>query len=232
MFTVRHAAERGHIDMGWLDTYHTFSFGRYVDRAHMGYGPLRVINDDRVAGGKGFDAHPHDNMEIITYVLSGALAHRDSMGNGSVIKPGDVQHMSAGTGITHSEFNASETEGVHLLQIWILPQKRDIAPVYGQVHFSAEEKRGRLCLVASGDGRDGSIPINQDADMYASLIDGAETVTHALRKSRKGWVQVARGNLTCNGRPMKAGDGAAIEDEDIVLEKGTDAEVIVFDMSA
>jgi hypothetical protein len=234
MLTIRRAEERGRADFGWLDSRHTFSFGHYHDPRHMGFGPLRVINDDRVAGGGGFPTHPHADMEIISYVLDGALAQRDSLGTGSEIRPGDVQRMSAGTGIRHSEFNASETEPVHFLQIWVLPERRGIAPSYEQKRFEREEKLGRLRLVASRDGREGSVQLHQDVDLYATLLDQGVTVTHSAAPGRKLWVQVAEGAVTVNGIALKAGDGLAIEDETSLTLAGAasgTSEALVFDMT-
>jgi redox-sensitive bicupin YhaK (pirin superfamily) len=230
MLTIRRAEERGHADHGWLDTHHTFSFADYYDRNHMGFGPLRVINDDTVAGGGGFPPHGHRDMEIISYVLSGALQHKDSMGNGSVIKPGDVQRMSAGTGVTHSEFNASKSEPVHFLQIWIVPTQRGLPSGYEQKFFSDEEKRRKLRLVASPDGADGSVRIQQDARVYAALLDGAE-LTHAFAPGRNGWVHVARGEAAINGQALRAGDGVAVDDERTVRLSGT-GEILLFDLPA
>ena len=229
--TLRRSEDRGHADFGWLDSRHTFSFGRYIDRNHMGFGPLRVINDDRVAAGGGFPMHPHADREIITYILNGALEHKDSLGTGSVIRPGDVQRMSAGTGIQHSEFNASKTEPVHLLQIWIVPESKGIAPSYEQKVFPDSEKRGRLRLVASRDGRDGSVAIHRDADMFAALLEADQPVRHTLRAGRVAWVQVARGSLSLNGTELAAGDGASVEKPGELTFEG-EAEVLVFDMAA
>ncbi len=231
MLTIRKASERGPSNFGWLDSKHTFSFGRYYDPRYMGFESLRVINDDRVAPGMGFGTHPHDNMEIVSYVLDGALEHKDSLGTGSVIRPGDVQRMSAGTGVTHSEFNHSKTDGVHFLQIWFLPEKRDIAPSYEQKHFTEDDKRGVLRLVGSRDGRNGSVTIHQDVDMYAALLNRDPPVTHALAADRKAWIHVARGRVLLNGQTLEAGDGAAVEGETITLSEGRDAEVIVFDLA-
>jgi redox-sensitive bicupin YhaK (pirin superfamily) len=233
MITIRRAEDRGHANFGWLDSHHSFSFGQYHDPAFMGFGALRVINDDRVAGGGGFPPHPHADMEIISYVLDGALAHEDSIGTGSQIKPGDVQRMSAGRGIKHSEFNASKTEPVHFLQIWIIPEARGIAPSYEQKTFSAADKRGALKLVASRGGRDGSVTIHQDVDLYASVLGVGDKASHSLKSGRKVWVQVARGAAKLNGAVLKAGDGAAIEAESIVTLEGTadEAEVLVFDLA-
>jgi quercetin 2,3-dioxygenase len=231
MITVRPRDERGHFDHGWLDTRHTFSFADYVDRNHMGFRSLRVINEDRVQPGQGFGTHPHRDMEIVTYVLEGALAHRDSMGNGSTIRPGDVQRMSAGTGITHSEFNASDADLVHFLQIWILPERRGLTPSYEQTTFPAESKAGRLCLVASRDGRDGSVTIHQDASLFAGVLAPGQTVTHAFGAGRSGWLQVARGSVVVAGRTLSAGDGAALADERSIDIRGESAaEVLLFDL--
>ena len=229
MIRVRKAAERGHFDHGWLDTYHTFSFADYHDPDFMGFRALRVINEDRVQAGRGFGTHGHRDMEIISYVLEGELGHRDSMGTGSVIRPGEVQRMSAGTGVMHSEKNASD-ELVHFLQIWILPDSHGITPSYEQKVFPAVERDGRLRLVGSHDGRDGSLTIHQDVDLYtATLVDGAR-VTHDLRPGRYVWMQVTRGNLSVNGEPLTAGDGAAIEAEPTVTIAG-DGEVLLFDLA-
>jgi quercetin 2,3-dioxygenase len=209
MITVRPAQERGVANLGWLDSRHTFSFGHYYDPAHMGFGPLRVINEDRVRAGAGFDTHGHRDMEIISYVLEGALAHKDSIGTGSVIRPGDVQRMSAGSGIRHSEFNDSDSDPVHFLQIWLLPDREGLAPSYEQKTFADGDKHNRLRLVASRDGRDGSVRIHQDADIYASLLDNDAAVTHALANGRRGWIQVVRGAVGVNGKSLRAGDGAA-----------------------
>ena len=234
MLNLRKAEERGRANLGWLDSRHTFSFGHYHDPRHMGVGPLRVINDDRVAPGAGFPTHPHADMEIISYVLEGGLAHRDNIGTGSVIRPGDVQRMSAGTGIRHSEFNASETEPVHFLQIWIIPEKQGLAPGYEQKSFSADSKRGALKLVGSRDGRDGSVTIHRDVDLYATLPGDGGTVTHELAKGRIGWVQVAQGTATLNGEELRPGDGVALDAGATIALTGTsdDAEILVFDMAA
>ena len=232
MITIRRSADRGRADFGWLDSKHTFSFGEYHDPAHMGFGPLRVINEDKVAGGGGFPPHPHRDMEIISYVLSGELQHKDSTGGGSVIRPGDVQRMSAGSGIVHSEFNASQSEPVHFLQIWIMPGERGIAPGYEQKAFAAVEKADRLRLVAAPDGRDGSLVIHQDADVYAAVIGDGAKIEHALRPGRLAWVQVARGSLALNGEKLEQGDGAAISGVTKIelAAGGQSAEVILFDM--
>jgi hypothetical protein len=231
MLELRRADERGHADHGWLDSRHTFSFADYYDPQFMGFGSLRVINEDRVQPGKGFGTHGHRDMEIISYVLEGALAHRDSLGNGSVIQPGDVQRMSAGTGVRHSEFNHSQSELVHFLQIWLLPEKSGMPPSYAERRFSDEEKRGRLRLVASRDGREGSVIVHQDVDLYAALLAPDDAVAHELRAGRRVWVQVARGSVTVNDAALAAGDGAAIVDEDEIAIRGiVDAEVLLFDM--
>jgi redox-sensitive bicupin YhaK (pirin superfamily) len=230
MITVRRASERGHADHGWLDTFHTFSFASYYDPEHMGYRALRVINDDVVAPGEGFGTHGHRDMEIITYVLDGALEHKDSMGNGSIIRPGNVQRMSAGTGVLHSEFNPSETERVHLLQIWILPERGGVTPSYEERNFDDASKRGRLRLIASRDGRDGSVTIHQDASVYATVLSDGDSVEHALEPGRHAWVHVARGNVTLNGTPLAAGDGVAVDDEALLALAG-DGEVLLFDLA-
>ena len=231
MITVRRAKERGHANHGWLDTYHTFSFADYWDPRHMGWGPLRVINEDWVAPGTGFPTHAHRDMEIITYVLEGALEHRDSLGTGSVITPGEVQRMSAGTGVRHSEYNASKTEPVHLLQIWIHPARAGLAPEYEQKTFPVEERRGRLRLIAAPDGRDGAVTIHQDATVYATTLARGERVEHALERGRLGWLQVARGALLLNGERLEQGDGAAIEHErSLTIEALEPAEALLFDL--
>lgn len=233
MIVIRRSEERGPTRIGWLDSKHSFSFGQYYDPRFMGFGPLRVINEDRVKPGAGFDTHSHSDMEIISYVLEGALEHKDTIGTGSVIRPGDVQRMSAGTGVAHSEFNASRTDPVHFLQIWILPEARGIAPSYEQKTFSAEEKRGRLRLIGARDGRDGAITIHRDVDFYAGLFDGGERATHAVHAGRLAWVQVARGEIALNGELLRAGDGAALKDVEIIEFDGrSEAEVLVFDMAA
>ena len=233
MANLRAASERGRSNHGWLDSAHTFSFSSYYDPRHMGFGPLRVINDDRVVAGAGFETHGHRDMEIISYVLEGALAHQDSLGNGSVIRPGDVQRMSAGTGIQHSEFNHSSAEPVHFLQIWIVPDQVGYAPGYEQKYFSAEEKRGRLRLVASRDGREGSVSLHQDAKVYAALLDGNDAVEFALNSGRLAWIQVARGELRVDGQPLREGDGLALDEPGHVrLDGARAAEVLLFDLPA
>jgi quercetin 2,3-dioxygenase len=232
MLTIRHADERGHANHGWLDSFHSFSFADYYDEEHIHYGALRVLNDDRIAGGQGFGAHGHRDMEIVTYVLDGALAHRDSMGNGSTIRPGDVQRMSAGTGVMHSEFNASREDQVHLLQIWLLPRERGGAPGYEEKRFSDDDKRGRLRVVASPDGREGSVTVQSDAAIYAGLIDGAERAHYAVPAGRRVYVHVARGALEVNGERLGAGDAAMIEAEAaITFANGEQAEVLLFDLA-
>jgi redox-sensitive bicupin YhaK (pirin superfamily) len=232
MLTVRRARDRGHADHGWLDSYHTFSFADYHDPMHMGFRALRVINDDRVEPGAGFGMHPHRDMEILSYVLEGALEHKDSMGTGSVIKPGDVQRMSAGSGVLHSEFNGSRTNAVHFLQIWITPNERGVKPGYEQKTISDAEKRRRLRLIASPGGRDGSVDIHADANVYAILLENGERVRHDLAKGRGAWVHVARGAAKVDGEPFRAGDGASTEDADTLVIEGIDgAEVLVFDLA-
>ena len=231
MLQVRRAAERGYFDHGWLRSFHTFSFADYHDPDWMGYGPLRVINDDRVAPAKGFGKHGHRDMEILTYILAGALEHRDSMGNGSVIRPGDVQRMSAGTGVTHSEFNPSATEEVHLLQIWVLPEALRLAPGYEQKHFTAADKRGRLRLIAAPGGEEGALSIHQQARVYAGLLDGDDRAEFRVADGRRAWLQVARGELSVDGVQLTAGDGAhSAGAAQLTLHDGTDAEVLVFDL--
>jgi len=232
MINIRHAAERGTANFGWLDSRHTFSFGDYYDPKQMGFGPLRVINEDRVRPGAGFGTHAHQNMEIISYVLEGALEHKDSIGTGSVIRPGDVQIMSAGTGIRHSEFNHSVTEPVHFLQIWVVPDREGISPRYEQKTFPDADKRGGLRLVGSPDGRDGSIVIYQDVELLAALLDAGDQVTHALRLGRRAWLQVVRGAVVVNGHDLATGDGVALEGEPAltVTAKIAGTEILVFDL--
>jgi redox-sensitive bicupin YhaK (pirin superfamily) len=231
MITIRRSDERGRANHGWLDTHFTFSFADYFDPEHQQFRTLRVMNDDRVAGGGGFPAHPHRDMEIVTYVLEGALEHRDSMGNGSVVKPGDIQYMSAGTGVTHSEFNASKTEPVHLYQIWMMPDKKGHKPTYDQKNFTEAEKRGKLRLVASPDGREGSVKIRQDNELYATVLGAGDSVKHALKPERHAYVQVARGSVKLNGKLLETGAGAAISAEKSVELNGVkDAEVLLFDL--
>ena len=231
MLTVRKAEQRGHANHGWLDTYHTFSFADFHDPAEMGFGALRVINDDKVQPGQGFGTHGHRDMEIITYVLEGALEHKDSMGNGSIIRPGNVQRMSAGTGVRHSEFNPSPDERVHLLQIWIEPKITGVRPSYEEKQFGTAEKKGQLRLIATPDGREGSVTIHQDALVYASVLGGKDAVTHRLAPGRRAYVHVARGAVKMNGTPLKGGDGVKIENEpSIELKDAREAEVLLFDL--
>jgi len=232
MITIRKSDTRGHADHGWLDSRFTFSFADYYDPQHVEFRTLRVMNDDHIAGGGGFPTHPHRDMEIVTYVLDGALAHKDSMGNGSTIRPGDVQYMSAGTGVAHSEYNASEKDPVHMYQIWMFPDKGGYKPAYDQKHFTSAEKQGQLRLVASPDGRDGSVQIRQDNELYATVLAPGETVKHASKPERHAYVQVARGSVTLNGTKLAAGDGAAISEEKSVELTGVDnAEVLLFDLA-
>ena len=232
MITIRKSEDRGHFNLGWLDTYHTFSFDQYFDPAHMHWRSLRVINEDRVAPAKGFPTHSHRDMEIITYILSGALEHRDSMGNGSVIRPGDVQRMTAGSGVSHSEFNPSDSEPVHLLQIWIMPNARGLTPGYEEKSFSEDERRGHLRLVASGDGRDASVAINQNTRLYASILAEGEVVEHALSANRFAWLQVARGTISLNEMNLTQGDGASVKDEtDLKILAQEPAEILLFDLA-
>jgi redox-sensitive bicupin YhaK (pirin superfamily) len=235
MITLRPANERGHADHGWLNSYFTFSFAEYYDPKHVHFRSLRVINDDRVAPGGGFGTHPHNDMEIVTYVLEGALAHKDSMGTGATIVPGEVQRMSAGTGILHSEFNHSKSEEVHLLQIWIIPEKKGVAPSYEQKFFPDEEKLNRFRVVASRDSREGSVKINQDASIHAALLEEGKSTTYKFEQGRHAWLHVARGSVTLNGKVLNAGDGAGISNEpDITLTGNSDgkrAEVLLFDLA-
>ena len=232
MIAVRPAAERGHADHGWLDTRHTFSFASYHDPRHMGFRSLRVINEDRVKPAEGFGTHAHRDMEILTWVLEGALGHKDSMGNGSVIRPGDLQRMSAGTGVTHSEFNPSREAPVHFLQIWLLPRELGLPPGYEQKRFPQEARRGRLRLIAAGDGREGAVTIHQDADLWTALLQPGESVRHVLAPGRYAWVHVARGAVSLNGSTLGAGDGAAVSDEAALEITGAArAEVLLFDLT-
>jgi redox-sensitive bicupin YhaK (pirin superfamily) len=233
MITIRKHQDRGHAQHGWLDSFHMFSFADYYDPAHMGFRALRVINEDRVAPRKGFSSHSHRDMEILTYVLEGALEHKDSMGNGSVIRPGDVQRMSAGTGVVHSEFNPSLSDPVHFLQIWILPAEEGLEPSYEQKTFADAEKFGKLRVIASHDGREGSVVVHQDADLYAAILGPGGAVRHPLKGDRRAWLQVARGSTTLNGYPLEAGDGVAVSGE-AALEIGggsSEAEVLLFDLA-
>jgi redox-sensitive bicupin YhaK (pirin superfamily) len=232
MVNIRRSGERGGGDFGWLNTRFTFSFDQYYDPRFMGFRSLRVMNEDRVQPGQGFPAHPHRDMEIITYVLEGALEHKDSLGTGAVIRPGDGQRMSAGRGIRHSEFNPSKTDPVHLLQIWITPDRPGHEPGYEQKAFPEEEKRGRLRLIASSDGKDGSVTIHQDAKLYVSLLAPGQEVKHDLTRNRHAWAQVAKGEVELNGKKLDQGDGAAISDEQKLTIKGVkDAEVLLFDLA-
>ena len=231
MITVRRSEERGHAKHGWLESRHTFSFADYHDPEYMGFRRLRVINEDKVAPAKGFASHSHRDMEIVSYVIDGALEHRDSMGNGSVIRPGDVQTMRAGTGVTHSEFNSSPDEPVHFLQIWILPDRAGLPPAYGQTHFPVEERRGRLKLVVSSDGREGSLEVRQDASIYACLLATGETVTHTLAEGRAMWLQLVRGSVNLNDVALAHGDGAAVSGEAACRIWATGAaEFLLFDL--
>src|SRR5258705_1547985 len=233
MIQVRRANERGRAALGWLDSRHTFSFGDYYDPKHMGFGPLRVINDDRVQPGAGFGTHGHRDMEILTYVLDGSLEHKDSLGTGSVLRPGDVQRMSAGTGIQHSEFNPDRAQPGHFLQIWIEPERVGLAPSYEEKHFADGERRNQLRLIASHDARDGSLRIHQNADVYAALLDEGVAVDHKLRAGRQAWLQVARGEVELNGQVLAEGDGVAIrgEPELAIRGRGSNAEILLFDLA-
>ncbi|MBW4696885.1 MAG: pirin family protein [Aphanocapsa lilacina HA4352-LM1] len=232
MITLRASEKRGHAEHGWLDSRHTFSFADYYDPQQMGFRSLRVINEDRVAPGSGFGTHAHRDMEIITYVLEGALEHKDSLGNGSVMRPGDVQRMSAGTGVAHSEFNPSTSEPVHFLQIWILPSKRGVIPSYAQRHFDAANKQGRLVPVVAADGREGALAVHQDMVLCAGLLGAGEWAEHTLAPGRHAWVQVASGAITLNGKTLGAGDGAALSDEPRVVLAGVESsEVLLFDLA-
>ncbi|HZQ68056.1 MAG TPA: pirin family protein [Terriglobales bacterium] len=232
MITIRPSNERGGGDYGWLNTRHSFSFDQYYDPKHMGFRSLRVINEDVVAPGMGFPTHPHRDMEIITYVLQGALEHKDSLGTGSVIRPGDGQRMSAGRGIRHSEANPSKTDPVHLLQIWIMPSRTGIEPSYEQKNFPEAEKRGKLRVIASPDGRDGSVTINQDASLFVTLLSPGQEVTHELKAGRYAWLQVAKGSVELNGKTLKQGDGAGVESElKLTIKSIEEAEVLLFDLA-
>ena len=232
MISIRQSKERGHFDHGWLNTYHTFSFDQYYDPRHMGFRNLRVINEDFVAGGRGFPTHGHRDMEIITYILEGALKHEDSMGNGSVIRPGDVQRMTAGTGVRHSEKNASDTERVHLLQIWILPHTVGLEPGYEQRAFTEDERRGQLRLIASEDGRDGSVHLNQDVSLFASILPAGQEIEHTIDERRHAWIQVARGSIVVNGENAEQGDGVMVAGESqLTIRAQEPAEVLLFDLS-
>ena len=232
MLELRRAKERGHANFGWLDSHHTFSFGDYVDPRHMGFRSLRVINEDRVEAGRGFGTHGHRDMEIVSYVIEGALEHKDSLGTGAVIRPGDVQRMTAGTGVTHSEFNHSKTEGVHFLQIWILPDRARLEPGYEQKNFPVEERKDQLRLVASNDGREGSVVVHQDAAIFAAVLGKGTKVTHPLADGRHGWVQIIRGAVTIDGQRLGPGDGAGVrEAKEIAIQAEEEAELLVFDLA-
>jgi len=232
MLTLRKSNDRGHANHGWLDSYHTFSFANYYDPSHMGFRQLRVINQDWIEGGTGFGTHSHRDMEIITYILDGELEHKDSMGNREVMRSGEVQRMTAGTGVSHSEYNHSATDPVRLLQIWILPDRNNLSPGYEQKHFSTEEKQGKLRLIVSPDGRDGSLTMHQDVNLYATLLDPGQTVTHDLAADRYAWVQVAQGSILLNGVVLTEGDAAALSDTPLLTLEGKDAaNVLVFDLA-
>lgn len=232
MLTIRRSDERGHFNHGWLNTYHTFSFDQYYDPRYMGFRSLRVINEDFVAPGRGFPTHGHRDMEIITYILEGALKHEDSMGNGSVIQPGDVQRMTAGTGVRHSEKNPSNTEPVHLLQIWILPNAEDLTPGYEQKAFTDAERHGQLRLIASGDGRDDSVHLNQDVSLFASILDAGEEIERVMDPKRYGWIQIARGVVTVNGEKAEQGDGVVVlAESNLKIKAEEKAEILLFDLS-
>lgn len=233
MITIRPQAERGVANFGWLDSRHSFSFGNYYDPKYMGFASLRVINEDKVVAGKGFGTHGHRDMEIISYVLAGELEHRDSMGNGSVIRPGDVQRMSAGTGVRHSEFNASNTDPVHFLQIWIMPNQTGLEPSYEEKNFSPEVRRGKLALAASADGRDNSVTIHQDANLYLGTLNQSDRLKYKIDPNRAVWLQVATGKIKLNDRTLRAGDGAAIanETEIAIVGSASDSEILLFDMA-
>jgi hypothetical protein len=232
MIAIRKAEERGHANHGWLNSYHTFSFANYYDPKHMGFRALQVINEDRVTPGRGFGTHGHRDMEIITYVLEGAIEHKDSLGTGSVIQPGEVQRMSAGTGIMHSEFNHSKTQPVHFLQIWLLPESEGLPPSYEQRNFSPAKTPGKLHLVGAKDGRENAVTIHQDVDLYAAVLKAGDRISHSLKPQRHAWVQVARGAIILNGSALDTSDGAAISNEtDVVIEATTDAEILLFDLA-
>ncbi len=232
MIAVRHTAERGAVNLGWLDTRHTFSFGDYHDPDHMGFGNLRVINEDWIEPGQGFGMHGHKDMEIITYIIDGALEHKDSMGTGSVINSGDVQRMTAGTGVRHSEFNHSQHDKVHLLQIWILPEREGLEPGYEQKAFKEKDKRNQLRLIASRDGRNGSLSMHQDVDLYATILEKDASLSHHFDSGHRGWLQVVHGTVSVNGEHLHAGDGAAVEDTpDVEIKASRDAELLLFDMT-
>ena len=233
MLRIRKASDRGSVNLGWLDSKHSFSFGDYYDAEHMGFGTLRVINEDKVQPGQGFATHSHRDMEIVSYILSGSLEHKDSMGNGAVMHAGEVQRMTAGTGVTHSEFNHSDSDNVHFLQIWVLPEEDSLPPGYEQKTFSSEDKQNRLRLVSSRDGRDGSLTIHQDMDIYATVMSPGTELSHSIAADRQAWVQIARGDVVIAGESLSAGDGVAIPDaENVTIRAVTDSEVLLFDMGA
>ncbi|MEM8672928.1 MAG: pirin family protein [Cyanobacteria bacterium P01_G01_bin.67] len=233
MITIRHRDARGSASFGWLDSKHTFSFGNYYDPQHMGFSDLRVINEDQVKPAQGFGTHGHQDMEIVSYVLSGELSHKDSMGNGSVIRPGNIQRMSAGTGVRHSEFNASPTNPVHFFQIWIMPEEKGLEPSYEEKNFTPEQKQGKLRLVGSRDGRDGSVTIHQDVNLYLALLNNGDRLTHKIDANRQVWLQVAQGTVIVNDQLLQAGDGAAITDETEITISGNkqDSEILLFDLA-
>ena len=232
MIVKRARDDRGRTRLDWLDSRHTFSFGHYLDRAHMGFRTLRVINEDRVEPGKGFGTHPHQDMEILSYVIEGVIEHKDSTGNGSVVVPGELQRMTAGTGVTHSEFNGSSTDALHFLQIWIVPEKEGLEPGYEQRAFPLEERRGELLLVASRDGREDSLTVHQDVSLYAGRFDAGQSARHELAPGRNGWIQVVRGSVVANGEELRAGDGAAMsEGQQLQLRALSDSEVLLFDLN-
>jgi hypothetical protein len=232
MIRIRRASERGHANHGWLDSHHTFSFADYYDPKHMGFGSLRVINDDRVSPGAGFSTHPHRDMEIVSYVVQGALEHRDSIGNGSIIRPGEVQRMTAGTGVTHSEYNSSKTDSVRFLQIWIRPESKGLVPGYEQKDFG-EQRRNRLCLVASRDGGEGSVTVHQDVRIFASVLDPQSSVSHQFAPGRNGWLQVVAGQLDACGEILAEGDGLAFENEEsLSMVSRSEANVLLFDLAS
>ncbi|HIK32623.1 MAG TPA: pirin family protein [Oscillatoriales cyanobacterium M59_W2019_021] len=232
MIVIRKAEDRGHANYGWLDSYHSFSFANYYDPHHMGFRQLRVINEDRVSGGGGFDAHPHRDMEIITYVVDGALEHRDSTGNNAVIRAGEVQRMSAGMGIAHSEYNHSQTDPVHLLQIWILPDRRGLQPSYEQRHYSEAEKRGNLRLIVSPDDRENALKIHQDVNLYATVLESGESINYPVLENRYAWIQVVKGEIEANDRSLKTGDGAALyEETQLQIKARSSAELLLFDLA-
>ena len=232
MITLRKSTERGHVNFGWLDSHHSFSFGSYHDPNHMGFRALRVINEDRVSPGAGFDTHGHRDMEILTYVLEGQLEHQDNTGTSAVISPGELQRMSAGTGILHSEFNASSADPVHFLQIWLLPNQRGLSPSYEQRRFSLSEKPSQLHLIAASDGRDGGVRVHQDVELYAGILHKGDRISHQIQPNRHAWVQVARGEVNLNSISLTSGDGAAISNQaEITIKATQEAEILLFDLA-